>query len=65
MSGSLLSLLGLSPYAAALSESSWRGIKFIVTDVVNTPQRNIAIHTFPYVQWPYAEDLGTAPEYLD
>src|ERR1700733_12004040 len=64
MSG-LLSVLGLNPYSAVISPSSWRGLKFIVTDITNSLGRNTAIHVYPYGTYPSVEDVGRAPEYMD
>lgn len=54
----------MSGTLAAIGQASWRGIPFEITDITDTPSRNIALHQYPYKQFPYAEDLGTAPNII-
>jgi prophage DNA circulation protein len=42
--------------------ASWRGIPFLITGATIKPQRNVAVHQYPYKETgPKVEDLGPAP----
>jgi prophage DNA circulation protein len=43
-----------------IQESSWRGVPFGVFDSSQTGGRKIAMHTYPFRDQPWVEDLGLA-----